>query len=147
MGPAAGPTACWTSLFFQVGSGLIFQPAMSSAAGPMVCWTSLFFQIGERIVIQSTMGPAARPIACWTSLFFPIGSGVIYNFSSSSTLWVQQLDQRLAGQACFPSWTTGLLDKLVLPSRGADQSYSPLWVQQLDQWPAGQACSSHLGTV
>merc|ERR1711994_353670 len=74
------PMACWTSLFFPVGSGLILQPTMGPTAGPMVCWTSLIFQIRSGLVLQPAMGPAAGPMAC--------------------PLWVQQLDQWHAGQAC-----------------------------------------------
>ena len=57
------PMACWTSLFFPVGSGLILQPTMGPTAGPMVCWTSLIFQIRSGLVLQPAMGPAAGPMA------------------------------------------------------------------------------------
>jgi hypothetical protein len=139
----------------NMGGGVILQPTMSPAAGPMACWASLFFPVGTRfnppahygssswanglldklvlpnwerfnppahygpsswtnglldklvlpnksgLVLQPTMGPAAGPMVCWTSLFFPKG-------------------ERFNPPAHYgsSSWTNGLLCKLVLPNRG-----------------------------
>jgi hypothetical protein len=84
----------------------------------MACWTSVFFQIEERFNppahygSSSWMGPTAGPMACWTIMFFPIG-------------------QRFDPPADYgsSSWTNGLLDKLVLHSKGAVYCSSPLWVR------------------
>ena len=171
MGPAAGPMACWTSVFFRIRerfsppahdgssswtngllgkfvlpnrSGLVCSPlsvqqldqwhagqACSSPLGAVWSSSPLWvqqldqchagqacsFQSGSGLILRPTMGPAAGRMACWTILFFPVR-------------------ERFNPPARYgsSSWTNGLLDKLVLPS--------PLWVQQLDQSPAGQACSS-----
>merc|ERR1711884_107031 len=65
------PMACWTSLFFPVGSGLVLQPAMGPAAGPMAC------PLWVQQLDQWHAGQACS--SQWERLSF------------SSPLWVQQL--------------------------------------------------------
>ena len=97
MGPAVGPMACRTSVYFPIESGLVFQPTMGPA-GPIACWTSLFFQIGERF------GPPARyGSSSWTN-------GLLDKLVLSN--WERFSPPARYGSS---SWTNGLLGKLVLP--------------------------------
>ena len=137
-------------MFLSLQSGFIFPAHYESSS-----WANGLLDKLARPKYDSFSFPT-RYGSCRTGLFFPIGE----RFSFSSPLLVQQLDQWPDGHACssqwerFTSparygsnnWTNGLLDKRVLPHRGAVKSSSPLWVQQLDQWPAGQACSSNSGS-
>ena len=109
-GPAAGPMASWTSLFFPIENGLVFQPTMGPAAGPVACprWVqqldqwhagqACFSKYGSGLALQLTMGPASGPIAYWSCLFFPIGELFDPPAHDGSS-----------------SWANGLVDKLVLP--------------------------------
>merc|ERR1711994_871788 len=117
------PMACWTSLFFPVGSGLILQPTMGPTAGPMACRTSLIFQIRSGLVLQPAMGPAAGPMAC------PLWNGLNHTAHYGSSSCTNGLLDKLV----LPSWErfflqpamgpvagpVGLLDKLDLPNTGA----------------------------
>ena len=141
MGPAAGPLACWASLFFPIGErfNLSAHYGSSNWTKPMACWTSLFFPIGRGLVFQRTMGPAAGPMACWTILFFPVGA-VFF----SSPRWVEQLDEWPAGQACSSQSGGGLiLQPTMGPAPGLTacwtSSFFPSWERNL---PAHYASSS-----
>ena len=137
--------ACWTSLLLQMGSGLIVQNSWTNGLlDKLVPLTSERFYFPAHYESSSwangLLDKLARPKydsfsfptrygSCRTGLFFPIGE----RFSFSSPLLVQQLDQWPDGHACssqwerFTSparygsnnWTNGLLDKRVLPNRGA----------------------------
>ena len=100
MGPATGPMACWTSLFFsKSGIAFILQPIWVQQLDQWPTGQVCFSKLGSGLALQHIMGPAAGPMACWASLFFQIGERFNHPAHDGSS-----------------RWTNALLDKRVLPN-------------------------------
>ena len=98
MGPAAGPMACWASLFFPLGNGLNHTAHYGSSSCTNGLLDKLVLPSWERLSFPVRCGSSSWPLACWTSEFPTVGDQINppAHYGSSS-------------------WTDGLLDKLVLP--------------------------------